>query len=135
MTGCDRGAIFALGAGGVFFFLGDAGQDPVRHRRIERQQRVRLRAGFVFASADDGRGLEIKLSQIGAGFPVLRIQFDGAFKRGADLFRQAGGRKKSGAVGLLSVNAAQPEMVKAFLRIEIASRVRRRRCRGPTLPS
>ena len=87
---------------------------------LKGQQRVGLRAGLVFASADDGRSLEIKLSQIGASLPVLGIQFDGAFKRGADFSCQAGCGKKSGAVGFLSINAAQPEMVEALLRIEFA---------------
>jgi hypothetical protein len=62
VTGFNRGPIFALGAGGVFAFPGDAGENPVRHRRIEEEQRIGLGAGFVLASADDGRSLKIELS-------------------------------------------------------------------------
>src|ERR1700722_2875639 len=68
--GVDGGAVFALGGGVVFGALGEAGGDPVGGGGIQARDGFRLGMRFVFASADDAGGFEIKLSEIGAGGQV-----------------------------------------------------------------
>src|SRR6266571_927282 len=120
MTGGDIGAIFSLSDGGVLFLDGDSGEHPVRYGRGESHQSIGLSARFIFASADNTRRFQIEFRQIGASFPTLRIQFHGAFKGGANLLGESRRGKKSRAVSLLSINATEPEIVKALLRIEVA---------------
>ena len=115
VTGVDGGAIFLLGSGVVFVFLGDARDHPVCHRRIQRRDQGSLGARFVFAAADDCGSFQIELGEIGAGFPTVGRQLDGAFEFGANFFGEAGGAEKAGAIRLLAVDAAQPEVIETVV--------------------
>ena len=80
LTGGDGGAEFLLGQCGIFLFLGDACPHPVRHGRIERDEPFCLGTCFVFAAADDCGGFQVKLGEVGARFPTLGRELDGAFE-------------------------------------------------------
>ena len=73
MTRGDKCPVFAFGTDGVFIFGCDSGQNPVPDGRIERHQCIGLAAGFVFASANDTRSLQIEVREIGVGFPALGV--------------------------------------------------------------
>src|SRR5579872_4400857 len=120
VTGLDGGPELALGGCAVFLALRDAPGNVVGHGGIEGRHCLRLSAGFVFASADDAGGGEIKLRQVDTSFHISRIEFDGALELDANFFCEARRGKKSCTVGLLSIDAAQPKMIEAVLRIEIA---------------
>jgi hypothetical protein len=45
----------------------------VRHSGIERHECLGLLSSFVFAAADNAWSFEVKLGQIGTGFPIVWI--------------------------------------------------------------
>ena len=120
VAGSDRRAILALGAGRILVFFGQAGRDPVRHRWIQRHNGIGLRLSFVFAAADHTGSLNVELREIGAGLPALWVELHGALERHSNFLGQACRGEKSNTVRFFSVNAAEPKMIEAFLRIEIS---------------
>src|ERR1700730_18222024 len=120
VTGRDGDAVVALCAARIVVLRSDPGETPVRHRGIERQERLRLLAGFVLAAADDGWRFDIEFSEIGPRLPILWIEFNGALEGYANFLCQSGRRDESSTARLLSISATQPEMVAAVPRIEVA---------------
>src|ERR1700751_5350975 len=117
MSGCNGGAILALGRAVVFVFLGDLCIHPDGRWGIKSTNCLGLLLGFVFPAAHYARRREVELSQVFPGFPVSGIEFNGTLESGATLLAQSCGRKKSGAVRLLAINTTEPDIVKAVLRI------------------
>jgi len=111
MTGLNGNAIFLLGVVRVLVFLEDASLYPVSHAWIQRSDERSLGPRFVFAAPDNTGSFQIKLREIGAGFPVVRSELDGAFELGATFLGEASGAQKTGTSRFLSINASQPEMV------------------------
>src|SRR5437588_2669954 len=118
VTGINGGAIFLFRSGVVFIFLSDASLDPVRHGWIQRSEEFNLGERFIFAAADNAGRFQIKLSKVGAGFPTVGRELDGALEFGAHFARQSGGLEETGAVRLLAVGAAEPQMVETVVGIE-----------------
>src|SRR5258708_21135149 len=118
LAGIDGRTLFLSRSGVVFIFLGDASLDPVRHGGIQRREEFNLGERFVFAAADHAGSFEIKLSEIGAGLPTVGRELDGALEFGAYFARQSGGLEEAGAVRLLAVGAAEPQMVETVVGLE-----------------
>src|SRR5258708_34467908 len=111
MTGLNSNAIFLLGVVRVLVLLEDASPYPMGHGWIQGSNEGRLSARFVFAAADNAGGFQIKLGEIGAGFPTAGSELDGAFELDANFFGEASGAQKPCTIRFLAVDASQPELV------------------------
>src|SRR5579872_548599 len=99
-------------------FCRDAGCYPMAHCGIELCDIIRLGLRLVAAASNNAGSVKVKLGKIGSGLPTLWIEFHSTLERSAYLFYQSGSREKSGSIRFLTVSAAQPEFVKAHMRIE-----------------
>src|SRR6202034_2117856 len=60
----------------------------------------------------------IKLGEIGASLPAVGRELDGSLKFCPYLFRQTRGFQEIGVIGLLAVDSAQPEVIKAVVGVK-----------------
>ena len=81
-------------------------------------KRFGLGARLIFAAADNAGGFKVELGEIGACFPIVGREFDGAFEFRANFLGETGRAHKTCVIRLFAVDSTQPQMIETVMRIE-----------------